>query len=110
VRLARGSLEPPCALVDEKKKPLSGLPCMCEGAPRKTVAALHFAEGRSQENDSCVALRRAGDSMCKQHTFAPARLARLALLSLEPPCTLVVEKKKPLSGPALWLGVGPGPI
>jgi hypothetical protein len=38
--------------------------------------------------------------MYYQYTFVLVRLARLALLSLEPPCALVVEKKKPLSGAA----------
>jgi hypothetical protein len=63
-------------------------------------------EGRSQENDSCVALRRAGSSMCKQHTSSlPGSCALLSLPwtrpvgwwrekqnPLEPSCTLVEGK------------------
>jgi hypothetical protein len=41
----------------------------------------HKRTRRFQADGCCVALRRAGDSMCKQHTFAPARLVRLASAS-----------------------------
>jgi hypothetical protein len=56
------------------------------GGSRKTIAALRFAV---QELD-----------VQKVH-LVPAQLARLALLSLEPPCTPVVEKKTKIAGTTL---------
>jgi hypothetical protein len=45
--------------------------------------------------------------MYQQYTFGLVRLARLAILSLEPPCAFVVEKKPRLTGTALCVcGLG----
>jgi hypothetical protein len=56
---------------------------LCRGGPRKPWAVLRGASP--------------GLDVQKQHTFAPARPASLAHGSLEPPFTLLVEKKNPAS-------------